>query len=81
MQIVIVGKRNEKRVINWAGVIPLAVFVSLLMGLSAGGMHRMRYGEWDARSIMVGFSMALLFVGCAVGSSLKTPLTKLRALE
>ena len=81
MQIVIVGRRNEKRFINWAGVIPLAVFVSLLMGLSAGGMHRMRSGQWDARSIMVGVSMGLLLVGYAVGSSLKTPLAKLRAVE
>jgi hypothetical protein len=81
MQIVIVGKRNEKPVIRWAGVIPLAVFTSLLAGLSAGGIHRIRSGQWDARSIMAGAFLGLLIVSFAVGSSLKTPLAKLRALE
>jgi hypothetical protein len=81
MQIVIVGRRNEKPVIRWAGVIPLAIVLSAVIGFVSGFTYRMLSGQWDAKSIMLGAFGAITVVGGAVVKGLKTPLSELRILK
>ncbi len=81
MRIVIVGKKDDKRIVRWSRVVPLALSLSFLLGCGTGFIYQMLSGQWDVRSTVLGAIMGIVVVGAGLINSLKTPVAKLSDIE
>ena len=82
--IIIVGRRDGKRVIRWPAVITLGITISLIMGLGASGVYYLLSGRWSPVVILYIGLMGIGGVAVGVYDGLKTApeeLTELKASE
>jgi len=81
MKIVIVGKRNGERKIQWLNFFLLSFVLGIIGGLGGGGIYYLLCRRWSnivvmyVAAIMVGMN----FFGLL--KSLGTPIDKLRQLK
>jgi len=80
MEIVLVGKRAEARVIRWSKVIGLALALSVILGVGMAAGYRLISGSWELRVAMMGVWSAVIVVGYGTIAGLRAPLSKLRSL-
>jgi|GEM_PF-2651463 len=81
MEIVIVGKRGEQRVVLWGRVVLLALILSAALGLGTGALYRVLSGAWEPVPFVLGAFLGLVVVGTGVVRSIKEPLQNLKTLE
>lgn len=81
MEIIIVGKRGEKRVIRWSRAVGLALVIAVIMGSGGVAGYRVLAGVWDLQPAFLGVLGAVVVVGVGTLTGLKTPLDKLRTIE
>ena len=82
--IIIVGRRDGKRVIRWPAVITLGITISLITGLGASGVYYLLSGRWSPIVILYAGLMGIGGVAVGVYDGLKTApeeLTELKASE
>jgi hypothetical protein len=80
MEIILVGKRGEARVIGWSNVIGLVLALSVIIGIGMAAGYRLLSGLWELRVAMMGVWSAVIVVGSGTVAGLKAPLSKLRNL-
>jgi predicted membrane-bound spermidine synthase len=81
MNIVIVGKKNGKRHIQWLIFFLLGTVLGVIGGLVSGCIYYLLCGRWSHTSVIYGIAamIGMILVGLIAG--LRTPLDKLQALS
>jgi hypothetical protein len=81
MWIVIVGKKDETRIIRWSRVAGLALGLSLILGFLTGYVYRLLSGEWDPLPCLLGVSGGIVVVGVGLVNALNTPMNRLAPVK
>jgi hypothetical protein len=81
MRIVIVGKRNGVRKIQWPNFFLLTFVLGIIGGLSAGGIYYLLCRRWSHTAVIstAGITVGTMYLGLI--KSLSTPIDKLRQLK
>jgi len=79
--IVLVGKRNGKRVVKWTNLIVLSYVLSMTVGLGSGAVYYFLAGQWRHFPVLYGIGVGLGVIGFGLISGLKTPIANLRSLD
>ena len=77
MRIVLVGKKDEKRIIRWSRVAGLALGLSLILGFWTGYVYRLLSGTWDPVPCLLGVFGGTVVVGIGVVNGLRTSMKRL----
>jgi len=81
MNIVIVGKKNGKRSIQWLNFFLLGWVLAMVIGLGSGGVYYLLCGRWSHAAVIQGIVVGVLLVSGNLASGLRTPVDKLRQLK
>jgi uncharacterized Tic20 family protein len=76
--IVLVSKREGKRVINWRSTGMLFIVVSFFSLLGTEGVYYLLAGRPSRLAVVISFVIAIVFVLAAIYQGLKTPVEDLR---
>ena len=81
MNVVIVGKRNGKRLIRWSQFLGLTGALALAIGVGIGFVYSLLAGQWRAFPVLFGILGAIIVSGTGLLNGLKCPLEKLTPLD
>lgn len=81
MNVVIVGKRNGKRIIRWSRLLGLTGVLALALGAGIGFGYSLLAGQWSALPVLFGILGAIIASGTGLLNGLKCPLEKLTPLD
>ncbi|HUW19771.1 MAG TPA: hypothetical protein VMW16_10765 [Sedimentisphaerales bacterium] len=76
MNIIIVGRKGERRRVRWLAFLTLAITLLFLVGLGSGAIYFLLCGRWSHSAVLCGGSMGMGMFG--LYSGLASPLEKLR---
>jgi hypothetical protein len=78
MRRVLVGKRNDKRVINWPGVLQAGLIVGAVSGASGAATWYLLTGEFNPLAVLFPVAAALgWFLGTGIRTAVSTPVEQL----
>ena len=77
MNVVIVGKRDGKRVIRWPQLMGLSVVLAAVFGLGVGFVYSLLVGQWEPWPVLFGIGMGVSLTGAGLLNGLRCPLEKL----
>jgi len=80
MQIIIVGRRGQKRQIRWLAFLTLAITAGLIAGLSSGGVYFLLCGLWSFKAVIFGGFMGVGMVTWGLYRGYTSPLERLSEL-
>jgi hypothetical protein len=81
MKIVLVGKRDGKRVVRWRNLLGLSAVLSMLLGSAMGGFYYLLAGQGSHLPVFLGIGMGVALSSFGVLSGLICPLDQLQALK
>jgi purine-cytosine permease-like protein len=81
MNIIMVGKKNGKRRIQWLNFFFLGTMLGMVIGLGGGGVYYLLCGRWSHAAVIQGIVVGVLLVSGCLASGLRTPVDKLRQLK
>jgi ABC-type uncharacterized transport system permease subunit len=80
MKVVIVGKRNGKREIQWLNFFLLAFALGIIGGLLSGCIYYLLCQRWSHEAVISGVAIMVGMMFFGLIKSLGTPIDKLRQL-
>jgi len=80
MNIIIVGRRAEKRQVRWLAFLTLAITLFFFVGLCSGATYFLLCGRWSHAAVLAGGLVGISVVVVGLYSGLTSPLEKLREL-
>ena len=80
MKVVIVGKRNGKRQIQWLNFFLLSFALGIIGGLLSGYTYYLLSRRWSHVAVASGIAMMVGIMLFGLVKSLSTPIDKLRQL-
>ncbi len=81
MNIVIVGKKNGKRQIQWISFFLLTSVLGIIGGLVSGCIYYLLCRRWSHTAVIGVFAMMVAMMLFGLIKSLGTPIDKLRQLK
>ena len=81
MRIVIMGRKNGKRIIRWPQLPAVYLMLVLLMGVIGAGTYRLISGEWKLGPVLILIPLVCGILGSGLGRSLKRPIEELESLD
>jgi hypothetical protein len=80
MNIIIVGRRAEKRQVRWLAFLTLGIMLFLIVGFGSAGVYFLLCGRWSHFAVLYGGLMGMGVVVFGLYSGLTSPLEKLPEL-
>lgn len=81
MSIVMVGKKNGKRQIQWLNFLLLGFVLGITGGIATGCIYYLLCRRWSHASVIYGLAIMVGVVSLAVINGLRTPIDKLKELK
>ena len=80
MNVVIVGKKNGKRRIQWLNFFLLSFVLGIIGGLLSGCIYYLLCRQWSPSAVISGIAVMVGMMFFGLIKSLGTPIDKLRQL-
>jgi hypothetical protein len=81
MNIIIVGKKNGNRRIQWLNFFLLGTALGIIGGLGIASVYYLLCGRWSHTSVIYGIAIMIGMVLLGLINGLRTPLDKLQELK
>ncbi len=73
MNVILVGRVRDKRVVRWGNVAMLTIALAVVLGSGMALMYWLLSGRWSALVALLGIFGAVIVVGTGVMRGLQTP--------
>jgi len=81
MRIVLVGRKEGKRVVRWANYFALGLCLSLVLGMGMGAVFRLLSGRWSHGTALYGIAIGVGMMALQLIRGLTTPVDDLATLD
>ena len=81
MAIIIVGRKDNERQIQWLNFFAMAPVLGMVSGLSCGGLYYLLCGLWSHWSVLLGFITGVGLVLVNIIFALRMPIDKLKEIK